>query len=260
MKILVTNDDGVTAPGLLALAQAARSIPDAQVSVLAPDHNWSACGHVKTMSRPLRVRHTKLEDGSPAWTSDGAPSDCVALAMMGVLDQEIDLVLSGINPNANVGLDVTYSGTVTAAMEAAINGKPGFAVSLDAPEHHQGFLDYEAAAKAAVAIAVKLYQAWDGEEPAPIWNINIPYYPDGIYAGVTFTRQGVRLYHDLLERRMDPRGLPYYWIAGDPPSGIEEEGTDYGAIKRGYISVTPLRMDMTDSKRLEEVRKILSLD
>ena len=254
MKILVTNDDGVTSPGLLALAQAARAIPNAEVTVLAPDHNWSACGHVKTMSRPLRIRQTKLEDGSQAWTSDGAPSDCVALALMGATGQEFDLVLSGINPNANVGLDVTYSGTVTAAMEGAINGKPGFAVSIDSPEYHQGVLDFEAAAKAAVEIILQLYRTWDGALPAPIWNINLPYRPDGDFAGVSFTRQGVRLYNDLLEVRTDPRGVPYYWIGGEPPSGLEEEGTDYGEIKKGFISVTPLRMDMTDYKRLEKQR------
>ncbi len=250
-RILVTNDDGVTAPGLLALVQAVRKMDGVQVCVLAPDHNWSACGHVKTMSRPLRVRKTQLADGSPAWTSDGAPSDCVAMAMMGVLELEFDAVVSGINPNANVGLDVTYSGTVTAAMEGAINGVPGFAVSIDAPEYHQGPLDYESAAEAAVKIIAQLFEQWDGKEPAPIWNINVPYRLEGDYKGVQFTRQGVRLYHDRLEKRMDPRGVPYYWIGGDPPSGIEEEGSDYGVIKQGFISVTPLQMGMTDRVRLE---------
>ena len=250
-RILVTNDDGVTAPGLLALAQAVRQMDGVEVSVLAPDHNWSACGHVKTMSRPMRVKPVSLDDGSQAWSSDGAPSDCVALAMMGALEVKFDAVVSGINPNANVGLDVTYSGTVTAAMEAAINGIPGFAVSIDAPEHHQGPLEYEAAAQAAVRIIAQLLEIWDGNLPAPIWNINVPYRPEGDYAGVQFTRQGVRLYHDMLEKRMDPRGVPYYWIAGDPPSGVEEDGTDYGAIKKGFISVTPLRMAMTDIKRLD---------
>lgn len=259
MKILLTNDDGVSAPGLFALAEALRAIPGAQVTVLAPDHNWSACGHVKTMRTPMRVRPVCLEDGSQAWCSDGAPSDCVALALMGVLEQEFELVVSGINPNANVGLDVTYSGTVTAAMEGAINGKPSFAVSLDAPEHHQGYLDYRKAAKAAVKIIVELFSKWDGQEPVLIWNINLPYRPDGDYEGVKLTRQGVRLYHDRIEKRLDPRGVPYYWIGGEPPSGIVEEGTDYGAIKQGYISVTPLQMDMTDYKRLEALSGQLRL-
>jgi len=115
--ILVTNDDGVAAPGLFALVQALRSL--GEVSVLAPDRNWSASGHVKTLHRPLRIKEVQLEDGSTVLASDGAPSDCVALAVLGILP-ELDLVVSGINPNANVGHDVTYSGTVTAAMEAVI--------------------------------------------------------------------------------------------------------------------------------------------
>ena len=116
MHILVTNDDGVNAPGLLALVQEMRSL--GKVTVLAPDHNWSASGHVKTMHRPLRVKETKLADGTTALATDGAPSDCVTLAVLGLLNENVDMVLSGINPNANVGHDVTYSGTVTAAAPA----------------------------------------------------------------------------------------------------------------------------------------------
>ena len=131
MHILVTNDDGITAPGLLALAQAMQ--PLGKVSVFAPDHNWSASGHVKTLHRPLRVKETRLADGTPALTTDGAPSDCVALAVLGIVEP-LDLVVSGINPNANLGHDVTYSGTVTAAMEAATrqNRSRGFSTCLPA--------------------------------------------------------------------------------------------------------------------------------
>ena len=269
-KILLTNDDGVNAPGLLAMAQALRKMEEAEVTVLAPDKNWSACGHNKTMGRPLRLRQTTLADGSLAWTSDGAPSDCVALGLLGALDEKFDLVVSGINPNANVGLDVTYSGTVTAAMEAGIGGVPGFAVSIDAPEFHQGPLEYASAAEAAVGIIEQLL-ALDGEKNyrsllnyvpgekpldgehrhAPIWSINLPYRPEGNYEGVRFTRQGIRLYHDKLEKRIDPRGAAYFWLGGDPPSGVVEEGTDYGAIKQGFISVTPLHMSMTDYEKLD---------
>lgn len=281
-RILLTNDDGVNAPGLLAMAQALRKMEKAEVTVLAPDKNWSACGHNKTMGRPLRLRQTTLADGSLAWTSDGAPSDCVALGLLGALDEKFDLVVSGINPNANVGLDVTYSGTVTAAMEAGIGGVPGFAVSIDAPEFHQGELDYDAAAQAAVGVIVKLMEkeegqqagsllrvakadrspdnegaeAADGYKAASIWNINIPYRPEGNYEGVQFTRQGIRLYHDALEKRIDPRGAPYYWLGGDPPSGVVEDGTDYGAIKQGFISVTPLHMSMTDYEKLKGLGEI----
>lgn len=276
-KVLLTNDDGVNAPGLLAMAQALRNMEGLEVTVLAPDKNWSACGHNKTLGRPLRLRQTTLADGSLAWSSDGAPSDCVALALLGALEQNFDFVVSGINPNANVGLDVTYSGTVTAAMEAGIGGLPGFAVSIDAPEFHRGDLDYAAAAQAAAAVIVKLMEREEGQQAgsllrvakadrsdvsdgaevadgykaASIWNINIPYRPEGNYEGVRFTRQGIRLYHDALEKRIDPRGAPYYWLGGDPPSGVVEDGTDYGAIKQGFISVTPLHMSMTDYEKLE---------
>lgn len=248
---LVTNDDGVFAPGLLALVQAIRQIPGYEVSVLAPDHNWSACGHVKTMTRPLRVRDVKLADGSQAFSCDGAPSDCVAIAIMGAIEKSIDVVVSGINPNANVGLDVTYSGTVTAAMEASINGKPGVAVSLDAPEHHDGELNFASAAKAAVEVIQGLLADTIVKIQQPIWNINMPYREDGQYKGVLYTRQGVRLYRDVLEKRLDPRGKPYYWIGGEAPTGLMDEGTDYWAIKQGYISVTPLQMDMTNKALLE---------
>lgn len=252
-QILVTNDDGVTAPGLLALVSALRCLDDVEVTVLAPDKNWSASGHVKTMSRPLRLMQTILADGSSAWAADGAPSDCVALALMGALEREFDVVVSGINPNANVGLDVTYSGTVTAAMEASIHGKPGFAVSIDAPEHHQGVLDFEKAAAIAAYVIERLWQGRESQTNAPIWNINVPYSQDGEYAGILFTRQGTRLYLDELIERVDPRGVPYYWIGGDPPTGLVEDGTDYGAIKQGFVSVTPLKMEMTDYTALENM-------
>jgi 5'-nucleotidase len=239
--ILITNDDGITAPGLLALVQEMRKLGD--VSVLAPDKNWSASGHVKTMHRPLRIRKFQLPDGTMALTSDGAPSDCVALALLGIVDDPIDLVVSGINPNANVGHDITYSGTVTAAMEAVIGGIPGVAVSLDSPENHLGLLNYEPAARAANRVVSQLWSA--GFPPRIVVNINVPYLNDDEIRGMQITRQGQRVYRDRLDHRVDPRGKSYYWIGGDTPSGIVEDGTDYGAIKSGYISVTPLQLDLT---------------
>src|SRR3990170_3675834 len=173
MHILVTNDDGVTAPGLLALAQEMRAL--GQVTILAPDKNWSASGHVKTMHRPLRVKDVLLEDGTRALASDGAPSDCVALAILGLTPEKVDLVVSGINPHANVGHDVTYSGTVTAAMEAAIAGLPGMAVSLDSPEGHPGPLDYSAAATVAARLIRQILA--HGLPRGILLNLNVPYGP-----------------------------------------------------------------------------------
>ncbi len=243
MHILVTNDDGVHAPGLLALAQAARSLSD-KVTVVAPDHNWSASGHVKTLHRPLRVSETELEDGTHAWASDGAPSDCVALAQLGFILEKIDLVLSGINPNANIGHDVTYSGTVTAAMEAAIWGIPGIAVSLDRPEALSGPVDYGPAAEAARRIVLWLRDQ-DGLPEDMVLNVNVPYGPLSEMRGFRITRQGLRIYRDELVRRLDPRGKPYYWIGGEAPIGVEEPGTDYGAVLAGYVSITPIQLDLT---------------
>src|SRR5512147_82883 len=202
MHILVTNDDGVQAPGLLALAQEIRKL--GTVTVFAPDKNWSASGHVKTMDRPLRVKETTLADGTSAFTSDGAPSDCVALPLLGLVDEEVDIVVSGINPNANIGHDVTYSGTVTAAMEAVIAGVMGIAVSLDSPEGHTGPLDYSTAAIVARRVAEQVIA--DGLPKGVVLNVNVPYLKEEGLNGYSITRQGLRVYRDALEARVDPRG------------------------------------------------------
>ena len=251
MHILVTNDDGVQAPGLLALAQELRKL--GKVTVFAPDHNWSASGHVKTMERPLRARDVLLADGTAALATDGAPSDSVALALLGVVKEKIDLVVSGINPHENIGHDVTYSGTVTAAMEAVIGGVPGIAVSLNSPEEFQGLLDYSSAARVARRVVQKVMV-----EKLPegvLLNVNIPYLKDDELRGFMITRQGLRLYRDELDARKDPRGKPYYWIGGQFPIGVLEEGTDYGAIKAGYVSLTPLQLDLTAVQAMEGMKK-----
>ncbi len=247
--ILVTNDDGVNAPGLLALAKAMDKIGD--VTILAPDRNWSASGHVKTMHRPLRVKEVQLEAGVKALASDGAPSDCVALAQLGLVEKRIDIVVSGINPNANIGYDVTYSGTVTAAMEAVIGGIPGVAISLDSPENHLGVLDYAPSAHFARQIVEALLNR--GFPEKTVINVNVPYLPDDEIKGFQITRQGMRLYRDRLDRRSDPRGKPYYWIGGDAPTGVREDGTDYGALKAGYVSITPIQLDLTNYQAIERL-------
>ncbi|MEN6409926.1 MAG: 5'/3'-nucleotidase SurE [Anaerolineaceae bacterium] len=250
MHILVTNDDGVWAPGLLALARELR--PLGEVTILGPDHNWSASGHVKTLNRPLRVKEVRLDDGTPAYASDGAPSDCVALAVLGLLPIKFDLVVSGINPNANIGHDVTYSGTVTAAMEAAISGLPGIAVSLDMPENFSGPIDFLPAAHIARRIAATAIKR--ELRPGMLLNVNVPCLPEEEIRGIRLTRMGLRIYRDELVRRLDPRNRPYYWIGGDVPTGIPEEGTDIGALAEGYVSVTPMQLDLTDTRGLESMQ------
>jgi len=243
--ILVTNDDGIHAPGLLALKDACASVGD--VTVLAPNHNWSASGHVKTMHKPLRVERLTLADGTEALTTTGAPSDAVALAFLGIVERDIDLVVSGVNHGANLGHDVTYSGTVTAAMEAAISKVPAIAVSLNTREQ----ADYEPAARFAASLAERTLA--HGLPEGVLLNVNVPAVPADEIQGVRVTRMGLRIYRDELVKRVDPRGKPYYWIGGPAPTGVEEDGTDIWAVAKGYISVTPVQLDLTDHDLLDSL-------
>lgn len=241
--ILITNDDGIKSPGLLALRSACATV--GATTVLAPDHNWSASGHVKTMHKPLRVEEVVLADGTSALATTGAPSDAVALAFLGLIEEPIDLVVSGVNTGANLGHDVTYSGTVTAAMEAAIAGVPAVAVSLDSRDLD----DFEVAARFASTLVRRVWE--HGLPDGLLLNVNVPALPAEEIAGVQVTRMGLRVYHDQLIRRLDPRGRPYYWIGGPAPTGIEEEGTDIWAVAQGYISITPIQLDLTAHSFLE---------
>jgi len=251
MHILVTNDDGVDAPGLLALVQEIKKL--GQVTILAPDRNWSASGHVKTMHRPLRVEERILADGTPALAANGAPSDCVALAILGIVDDPIDLVVSGINPYANIGHDITYSGTVTAAMEAAISGIPAIAVSLHTLGDHVGERDYSTSAFYAKKISEKVLKK--GLPDQTLLSINVPNLSVDEIKGIQTTRQGLRVYLDELVRRVDPHGKPYYWIGGEFPSYNPLDGTDSGALDAGFVSVTPIQLDLTDYKLLESIKE-----
>jgi 5'-nucleotidase len=236
MHILLTNDDGITSPGLLALKQALQ--PLGKITVVAPSRNYSAAGHRKTMHKPLRMDATQLLDDSPAWVCSGAPSDCVALALLGFIKEKVDLVVSGINPTANLGQDVTYSGTVTAALEAVIAGTPGLAVSLEA----ESPANFVPAAQIAAAIVQAIFRY--GLPPKIVLNINVPSISE--IKGLRITRQGWRIYRDKLIERLDPRGKPYYWIGGDVPTGVlDDEGTDFWALANGYVSITPLQLDLT---------------
>ncbi len=248
-RILLTNDDGVHAPGLLALKQALADI--GEVHVLAPDHNWSAAGHTKTMHKPLRVFQDRLADGTPVLVTTGTPSDCVGLALLGVIPERPDLVVSGINDGPNLGADITYSGTVAGAMEAVINGIPAIAVSQDWGEER----DWKLAAELAARLALQVLER--GLPPKTLLNLNVPALPRDRLRGVRVTRLGRRVYRDVLIKRLDPRGQPYYWIGGEPPTGVPdpEAHTDVGALAQGYASVTPLNIDMTDYEFLPELQR-----
>ena len=234
-RIIVTNDDGVHAPGILALTQAMRQLGG--VRVTAPATNQSSSGHKKTLFQDIRIEHTQLADGTPALAVGGSPADCIALAALGLSDWPPDIVVSGINRGGNMGQDITYSGTVTAALEAAINGVPAVAVSLEYREANH-VEDYAEAARVAVAVVrVAL------ERPLPlmtILNLNIP--RGGPVHGIRLTRQGVRIYRDVLERLSDD----LVRMAGPEPLGeYEQEATDLWAVHHGYASLTPIHLDMT---------------
>ncbi len=247
--ILISNDDGIDSPGLLALTQAMQSVGEA--AVFAPEHNWSAAGHTKTMHKPLRATRTTLADGTPAYAISGAPSDCVALALLGILPQKPDLVVSGINRGANLGHDLTYSGTVAAAMEGVIFGIPAIAFSLDTFERpDETVLRYCGDFAAHLARLVLQH----GLPPNTLLNVNFPNVPPEKVAGVEITRQGQREYRDVLIERQDPRGRAYYWIGGEEPAGIAEAGTDIGALAQNRISINPIHLDLTAYQVMEHLR------
>jgi 5'-nucleotidase len=244
-RILVTNDDGIESRGLLALAQSLRPIGD--VYVVAPETNQSSVGHQKTLMRPLRVRERTLADGSNGWSVDGSPTDAVSLAFLGYFEIGFDLVASGINYGANLGDDVTYSGTVSAAMEAVINECPAFAISQEYYEHP----DFTLAAAAAHLAATNILE--NGLSPGELLNINVPALTIEEFKGIEVTRMGKRIYQDQLIERLDPRGVPYYWIGGAPPSGLAEVGTDFHAVVNQRIAVTPIQLDLTARRLLKRL-------
>jgi 5'-nucleotidase len=245
-RILVTNDDGIESRGLLALKQALE--PMGQVTVVAPDTNQSAVGHQKTLMRPLRVRERRLADGSVGWSIDGSPTDAVSLAFLGYFGHGFDLVASGINYGANLGDDITYSGTVSAAMEAVINGCPAFAISQEYYQHP----DFSLAASAATLVARNILE--NGLSRGELVNVNVPAVRVEDCEGFEVTRLGRRVYQDQLIERVDPRGIPYYWIGGPPPSGLAVPGTDFHAVVNRRIAVTPIHLDLTGRKLLRRLR------
>lgn len=239
--ILVTNDDGIHAPGLALLVEQLSAV--GEVWVYAPDRQQSAVGHGVSLHRPLRV--TPMRD---RWFSvDGTPTDCVMLAVRDLLHAKPDLLVSGINPGANLGDDVTYSGTVAGAYEGMLLGVNSFAVSD--VSYTPGHL--ETAARVARRLA-----EWLVASPLPaetVLNVNVPDVPYGELQGVVFTRMGRRSYVDEIIQREDPRGGVYYWIGGALPSHVREAGTDFEAIEENKVSVTPLHRDITNYRALDHL-------
>jgi len=243
MRVLVSNDDGVDAPGIHFLAR--RLAVVGEVVVVAPDRDRSGASNSLTLDQPIRV--TRLEDGR--YRVAGTPTDCVHLALAGLLDVEPDIVVSGINNSANLGDDVIYSGTVSAAMEGRFLGLPAIAVSLAAKDHKGQH--YASAAQAALAIMERLLV-----DPLPadtILNVNVPDLPWAELRGFAVTRLGRRHRSAPCIAQTDPRGRPIYWIG--PPGEAEDDGpgTDFHAVREGYISITPIQVDLTRYQALEKV-------
>ncbi|MCI0547217.1 MAG: 5'/3'-nucleotidase SurE [Candidatus Rokubacteria bacterium] len=232
--ILVTNDDGIHAAGVRALAAALDEL--GEVYVIAPDREQSAVGHALTLHRPLRADPV----GERRFAVNGTPSDCVNLAVLGLLPEPPVLVVSGINHGSNLGDDITYSGTVSAAMEGSLLGIPSMAVSqVDPPAGHDasGFAN---AGQVARAIAARLLV--EGLPPQTLLNVNVPRERP---AGVKFARLGHRVYRDKAVQNVDPRGRTYYWIGAGPPVWEDDTDSDIAAVHAGFVSVTPVQLDLT---------------
>jgi 5'-nucleotidase len=249
LNVLLTNDDGIEAEGLRAMHAALVVLPDVRLAVIAPDGNRSAMARSITTRRPLWVEEVELPDGSPGYATDGTPVDCVRLARLGVVDGfDADVVVSGINHGANLGDDITYSGTVAAALEGVVLGLPSIAVSQQSGARaldyrfHGGF-NFDVAAGFVARLVERLESL--PLPPNTLLNVNVPAgHPDG----VEVARLGKRIYRDELKLEREDVGPPArrrYWIYGDDPGFQEEPGTDLAAVAAGRIAVTPMHFDLT---------------
>jgi 5'-nucleotidase len=234
--VVLTNDDGVHAPGLAALEKALAEL--GEVYVIAPEREQSACGHALTLHRPLRP----LRLGERRFSVNGTPSDCVNLSVLGFLPETPVLVVSGINHGANLGDDVTYSGTVSAAMEGTILGVPSIAVSLVDGG------DFEIAGRVARLVAMRVLVG--GLPGNTLLNVNVPAKPP---RGLRMTRLGHRVYKEKIVEQADPRGRSHYWLGGGEARWGDLEGTDMGAVHDGYVSLTPLHLDLTNHRALVQL-------
>ncbi len=247
MRVLITNDDGIFADGIQELTMAIQKI--ASVYVVAPDRERSAVGHAITMHHPLRAERVKLfhSPNIPAWAVNGTPSDCVKLAVEAILPKKPDILISGINRGANLGTDVLYSGTVSAAIEAVISGIPSIAISLTEVIKP----DFSAAAEFAASL-VKIFM----EKDLPLdtlLNVNVPGIPREEIKGVAVTRLGTTKYQNEFEQRVDPRGRSYYWMVGEVVELDNGADTDLSAIRKNKIAITPIQYDLTNYKLINSL-------
>ena len=246
--ILLTNDDGIHAPGIHAMRRELRSLGD--VETVAPHVEQSGSAHALTIDQPLRLHPVMVHGQTVGYSVTGSPADCVKVGVAQHLSRPPDLLVSGINHGQNTGVNVLYSGTVAAALEGAMLGVPSIAVSLARAD---GRPDFATAARIALRLISAILNC---DFPADIaWNVNIPGLPQDAIRGVRLTRQSVQAYVDGYERRIDPRGGEYFWIDGQIDPGAEPAGTDLAALRDGCISVTPLSYDLTARGNWDAVRQ-----
>lgn len=251
MRILVSNDDGIHAIGLRTLIE--RLAFEHEVYVIAPDRERSAAGHALTLHKPLRVEEVKMgADVVHAWETTGTPGDCVKIGINAILDIKPDLIISGINHGPNLGTDILYSGTVNAAMEGAVLGFPSIAVSLTCNGSGSSS-DFIYAADFILRFVPKIMEI--NFPKKTILNINIPCIALNEIAGIEITRLGTRMYTDTYEKRIDPRGKVYYWLAGELIDTSQEEGTDIAANRNNKISITPITFEMTYKSIMPELEQ-----
>jgi 5'-nucleotidase len=250
MRILLTNDDGVYAPGIAAVRRTLAEL--GEVWLVAPERPRSAAGHAITLHKPLRLNPITLPDGAAATACSGTPSDCVSLGFDLLLKGRCDLVVSGINAGPNLGWDLTYSGTVAAAMEGAILNVPSMAISVTLESGADTF-DFGPAACFAAVLARQLMR--DKLPPHTLLNVNVPAVSAAKLTGVEITHQGKREYVDRIDAREDPTGRPYYWLGGSIREDVPDAGSDVHAILANRISVTPVHLDMTAYALLDRLRE-----
>lgn len=245
MKLLITNDDGIYAPGLLALYEELKD--DFEVSVVAPESEMSAVGHAITLSSPLRVKDVYINGDFLGYGVSGTPADCVKIAVQEIMNSPPDIILSGINLGSNVGVNVLYSGTVSAATEGAFLGIPSAAFSLDT----LGKTDFGFAARFSRKI-IQFMKTAELKKGTAL-NINIPSLSSEKIAGVKIARQSVSQMRERFERRVDPRGNVYYWLTGEFPLEEISPDTDAAALKENFITITPIHYDMTSFEEVERL-------
>lgn len=249
MRILITNDDGIHARGMQVLVQELSQI--AELYLAAPDRERSGTGHSITVFDPIKVTKTTFPGVKQAWIVGGTPVDCVKIAIARLIEEKIDLVISGINHGSNLGSDVLYSGTVSAAAEAIIMGCPSLAVSLDADTNDS---DFGFAAHFVKQLVISLMH-W-GIDPKTLVNINVPAIEHSLIKGISVCKLGSRNYDNLFEERFDPRGNTYYWMGGSPMREEQDPDSDVYAVENGYISITPINLDLTNYTLINRYKEL----